>query len=98
MFIFPGLGFGSVLCRAERVTDGMISAAARALASCVSEEEKNEGRIYPRIDRIRDISAEVATKVIEQAFQEGVAQIERPDDIKALVKDSMYYPQYVEMH
>ena len=32
--LYYGLGFGSVLCRAERVTDGMISAAARALASC----------------------------------------------------------------
>ena len=29
-----GLGFGSVLCHAKKVTDGMISAAARALASC----------------------------------------------------------------
>lgn len=98
MFIFPGLGFGSVLCRATKVTDGMISAAARALASCVTEEEKSEGRIYPRINRIRDISAEVATKVIEQAFEEGVAQIERPEDIKAVIKASMYYPNYVEMH
>ena len=36
----------------------------------VTEEEKSEGRIYPRISRIRDISAEVATKVVEQAFKE----------------------------
>ena len=39
--LYYGLGFGSVLCRAERVTDGMISAAARALASCT--------RTFPRL-------------------------------------------------
>lgn len=29
MYIFPGLGFGAVIADATRVTDGMISAAAR---------------------------------------------------------------------
>ncbi len=34
-----------------KVTDGMIAAAARALANCVSEEEMAAGRVYPKLDR-----------------------------------------------
>jgi len=94
MFIFPGLGFGAVVCRATAVTDGMIGVAARSLSSQVTEEERAEGRIYPKLDRIRDISAFVASKVVEVAFEEGVAQIDRPVDILAAVKKAMFNPHY----
>lgn len=96
MYIFPGLGFGAVIADATRVTDGMISAAARyslpppsssinnylslhthdthtphrALAKCVTEEEIAAGRVYPKLDRIRAISATVAVAVVERAFEE----------------------------
>lgn len=97
MYIFPGLGFGAVIADATRVTDGMISAAARALARCVTEEEIAAGRVYPKLDRIRSISATVAAAVVERAFEEGVAQIERPDNLLAQIEGAMYYPDYLEL-
>jgi len=97
MYIFPGLGFGSVLCKASRVTDGMISAAATALANYVSPEEIHAGTIYPSLSKIRDISAIIAQAVVEQAFKEGVAQVERPEDLLAEIKGTMYQPQYLTM-
>lgn len=97
MYIFPGLGFGAVLADAQRVTDSMIIAAARALAHCVTEEEMEAGLVYPRLDRIRSISALVAKAVIEKAFEEGVAQVERPTDILEGVKAAMYYPEYLDL-
>jgi len=75
----------------------MISAAATALANYVSPEEIHAGTIYPSLSKIRDISAIIAQAVVEQAFKEGVAQVERPEDLLAEIKGTMYQPQYLTM-
>lgn len=48
----------------------MITAAAQALAEEVSDEGISAGNIYPPLEGIRDISARIATRVIETAFKE----------------------------
>ncbi len=35
LYIFPGLGFGAVIAKAKRVSDGMLHVAAKVLAGCV---------------------------------------------------------------
>lgn len=45
----------------------MIEGAALALADSLTEEEKAEDRVYPQLDRIRDISAQIAFRVIRAA-------------------------------
>ncbi|KAF9225871.1 hypothetical protein BS17DRAFT_794702 [Gyrodon lividus] len=67
MYIFPGLGLGSILCRASSVTDGMVEAAAIGLADSLSWDERALELIYPRIERIREISAHIAVRVIRTA-------------------------------
>jgi len=94
MYIFPALGFASFICKSKVVSDEMITIAATTLAKCVSTEEFNEGRLYPRLNRIRDISKEVATAVIEKAFEQNLAQIEKPQNIKEFVSSKMYQPSY----
>lgn len=94
MFIFPGVGLGATLCQSKKVTDGMFYAAAKALADRVTEEELALRTVYPDLRKIREISANIATKVCEMAFDEGLAQIERPDDIYSFVKSKMYEPDY----
>eukprot|EP00850_Spirogloea_muscicola_P005680 SM000026S08929 [mRNA] locus=s26:564450:569220:- [translate_table: standard] len=94
MFIFPGVGFGSVLCRAKMVTDGMFIAAAQALASCLSEEQLQQGQVFPHVSSVRDISMVVASAVIDRAFTEGVAGIPRPASIPQYVQQNMYSPDY----
>jgi malate dehydrogenase (oxaloacetate-decarboxylating) len=70
---FPGLFRGLLDCRASRVTEGMKIAAARAIASVVSDEELNESYIIPSVfnphvaDRVKDA-------VIAAAYDEGVAR------------------------
>jgi len=72
MFVFPGIGLGSLLARVTSVTDSMIEASAIALSESLTAEEHGEDLLYPRIARIRDISAQVALKVIRTAQKEGV--------------------------
>jgi malate dehydrogenase (oxaloacetate-decarboxylating) len=72
-FIFPGLGFGAVLAKAREVTDGMVTAAARALADYTAENHLASGLIYPPVVELREVAARVAARVIAQAIEDGVA-------------------------
>jgi malate dehydrogenase (oxaloacetate-decarboxylating)(NADP+) len=63
-YIFPGLGLGTVLCKARRVSDGMFLAAADALAAFVKEEDLAKGAVLPRLESIRAVSASVAMAVM----------------------------------
>ncbi|KAJ7629000.1 hypothetical protein FB45DRAFT_919738 [Roridomyces roridus] len=72
MYIFPGLGLGAILSRAGRVTDSMVEASALGLANSLSAAEEAAGLLYPRIERIREISAQVAMRVVRAAQEAGV--------------------------
>ena len=95
-YIFPGVGLGAVASEATRVTDDMFFAAAKALADLVTEDDLAEGRIYPSLGRIREVSAAIATAVADVAFQRGLTTMNRPADLAAHVKAQMYEPTYVE--
>ncbi|EFA83632.1 NADP-dependent malate dehydrogenase [Heterostelium album PN500] len=86
MYIFPGLGLGAFLCQSLRVTDEMINTAAKTLASNVDDAEVITGKIYPGLSKIREISVQIATNVIEKAFEQGIATIQRPENIEQFVR------------
>ncbi len=73
-FIFPGLGFGAILAEASEITDGMVLAASYALADYVGEKYLQLGLIYPPVEDMSIVSRRVATRVLQQAFDEGVAR------------------------
>jgi malate dehydrogenase (oxaloacetate-decarboxylating) len=96
-FIFPGLGFGSILAEVSEVTDGMVLAAAYALADYVREKHLASGLIYPPVDEMRQVSARVATRVIEQAFDDGVARTKKTtrEDAPKYVESHFWRPKYI---
>lgn len=94
MYIFPGVGLGAVVCGASKVTDRMFFAAARTLAQMVSEEELSAGTIYPDLGMIRQISLAIAAAVCREAWDQGLARYDEPDDIRRYVRDCMYHPEY----
>ncbi|KAG6814269.1 hypothetical protein H0H92_015384 [Tricholoma furcatifolium] len=67
MYIFPGVGMGTILSKARHVTDSMVEQASIALAQSLTQEEVNSDLVYPRLARIRDISARIALAVIRAA-------------------------------
>jgi malate dehydrogenase (oxaloacetate-decarboxylating)(NADP+) len=93
-YIFPGLGLGTVLCKARRVSDGMFLAAADALASFVTDEDLASGAVLPRLDSIRAVSVAVAAAVIRQAGEEGLTDAGLPVELEKYVEESMYQPEY----
>ena len=94
MFIFPGVGLGAVACGARKVTDSMFFIAAKTLAHMVTDSELGTGTVYPDLRKIRQISLSIATAVCRQAYREGLATYDEPDDIRSFVRDSMYHPDY----
>ena len=80
--IFPGLGLGVIVSRARRISDGMLAAAARALAD-LSDAAAPGAAILPPVTSMRTVSAAVATAVAQAAQAEGLAQTMMDDAAKA---------------
>lgn len=94
VYIFPGVGLGVVASGARHITDEMFLVAARTLARQVSYADLAQGRVYPPLPRIREVSAAIAVEVAEVAYKRGLAGKSRPDDVASAVKAMMYYPEY----
>lgn len=92
VLIFPGVGYGACLVKATWITDSMFAAAAQKLADYVPVDRIEQGDLYPELENLRDISLKVATAVAEDAFKEGVAGINRPEDLETFLKDRMWSP------
>ncbi|XP_010324689.1 NAD-dependent malic enzyme 62 kDa isoform, mitochondrial [Solanum lycopersicum] len=97
MFLFPGIGLGTLLSGSRIVSDGMLQAAAECLAAYMTEEEVLKGIIYPSISRIRDITKEVAAAVVKEAIEEDLAEGYREMDSRELRKlDEAQISEFVE--
>jgi len=89
--IFPGLGLGALLSRAGRITDHMITVAARAVAG-LTDTSTPGASLLPPIDDLRATSARVALAVAQAAAQDGVA--EQPGITAGAVDAAMWKPRY----
>jgi malate dehydrogenase (oxaloacetate-decarboxylating)(NADP+) len=94
VYIFPGVGLGAIACKAESLPDEMFLAAAKALAGVVTDADLQQGRVYPPLTKIREASAQIAIKVVETAYDLGLATRPKPYDIEKYVRSFMYYPEY----
>ncbi|MEO0324662.1 MAG: NAD-dependent malic enzyme [Myxococcota bacterium] len=98
-FVFPGIGMGAILSEASKITDGMVSAAAYALAEYTAEKYLREGRIYPPIADLAEASKRVTYAVIQQAREDGVARREDiptgGEELRAWVEQHVWKPRYL---
>jgi malate dehydrogenase (oxaloacetate-decarboxylating)(NADP+) len=97
MYVFPGIGLGTILSKAVQVTSNMIYASGEALPTMITEEEKEKALLYPNITRIRDVSARVALKVIRAAQKDNVDRLHHLRDmddekLEDWIKEKMYDP------
>ncbi|MET9295297.1 NAD-dependent malic enzyme [Streptomyces sp. NPDC003077] len=90
--VYPGLGLGALVARAERMTTGMLLAAAEAVAGQV-ETGTPGAPLLPPVENLRASSATVAVAVVRAAVADGVAAT-TPDDPVQAVQDAMWQPEY----
>jgi malate dehydrogenase (oxaloacetate-decarboxylating)(NADP+) len=94
VYIFPGVGLGVVCTGARRVTDSMFIQAARTLASLIREHELAEGRVYPSLNRIHEVSLAIAVAVAEEVFAKNLNRLPRPADLPGYIRSQMFKPEY----
>ncbi len=73
---FPGIFRGALDCRASVINEEMQLAAARAIQSIITDEERSVDYIIPSVFDKR-VAPAVAKAVIEAAYETGVAKRER---------------------
>ncbi|KAG2500529.1 hypothetical protein HYH03_001306 [Edaphochlamys debaryana] len=72
-FVFPGIGAGCVASGAGAVSEGMLLAAARAVAALASSEDLAAECVLPRVGRLGECRERVAAEVTRAALAEGAA-------------------------
>ncbi|MFF3514694.1 NAD-dependent malic enzyme [Streptomyces sp. NPDC002573] len=92
--LYPGLGLGTIVSGASRVTAGMLLAAAQAVADQVDVSMPGAS-LLPPVENLRQSSAITATAVVGAAVNEGVAS-HKPDDPGRAVRDAMWEPVYAD--
>jgi malate dehydrogenase (oxaloacetate-decarboxylating) len=90
--LYPGLGLGVVVAGADRLTAGMLLAAAEAVAGQVDARAPG-APLLPPVENLRASSATVAVAVVRAAMADKVAT-RHPDDVVQAVQDAMWQPEY----
>ena len=68
--------------------------AAQASADQVSQEQRDQGMLFPSQADILEVEVAIATRVAEFIFDNGLATTERPTDIRTWIEGQLYNPQY----
>ena len=90
--LYPGLGLGTIVSGASKVTDGMLLAAAEAVAGQVDVSAPGAS-LLPAVENLRASSATTAVAVVAAAIADGVAT-SKPDNAVQAVQDAMWQPAY----
>jgi malate dehydrogenase (oxaloacetate-decarboxylating) len=89
--VYPGIGLGTIVSRSAHVTDGMLLAAAEAIAGLVDVSRPGAG-LLPDVGNLRASSATVAVAVANQAAKDSVA--DPLDDPVETVHEAMWHAVY----
>jgi malate dehydrogenase (oxaloacetate-decarboxylating)(NADP+) len=96
VYIFPGVGLGLSNCLSKIVTERMFYEAAKVVSSMVTEEELNNGTVYPSFLRIKEVSVQIAKAVIKVGIEEGLVSGHFLTNMEENIRASMYAPEYKE--
>ncbi|EIW87295.1 hypothetical protein CONPUDRAFT_87139 [Coniophora puteana RWD-64-598 SS2] len=95
--IYPGLGYGALLCKSRRMTDKMIIAGAQRLASLAPALKDPDDALLPDFDVAPHVNFEIAVAVAEQAFDEGIADVSwGKEETRKKAEEGLWRPVYEE--
>ncbi|XP_061876343.1 NADP-dependent malic enzyme, mitochondrial isoform X2 [Colius striatus] len=94
-YVFPGVALGVIACGVRHISDEIFLITAESIAAEVTEQNLAEGRLYPPLDSIREVSLKIAVKIVDWAYKHGLASwYPEPADKEAFVKRLVYSPDY----
>uniref|UniRef100_A0AAX7SKK2 Malic enzyme n=1 Tax=Astatotilapia calliptera TaxID=8154 RepID=A0AAX7SKK2_ASTCA len=94
-YIFPGVGLAVILSGVRHISDTVFLEAAKTLAEQLTDKELAEGRLYPPLSNIREVSIQMAVKVVEYLYAKGMAfHYPEPVDKDAFVRATVWKTDY----
>ncbi|QFY41209.1 NAD-dependent malic enzyme [Candidatus Methylospira mobilis] len=94
VFIFPAVGLALAACKATRVTDAMLIAAAEALGRCSPALRDASESLLPHLENARRVAARVALAVALQAVSDGVAPAANEEQLRQRIAGAQWLPAY----
>lgn len=94
-YIFPGMALGAIAAGLHHVTDRMFLKASQMLAGMVSEVHLEEGRLYPPLNTVREVSTKLAARIVTYAYEKGLATTyPEPANKEEFVREHQYLIDY----
>ena len=106
VFVFPGVGQGTLASGAREVLPSFFTAGAKAVAEHVSQEDLDVGILMPSIEVLQEVSVSVAHAVGLAAIREGVSgrcafskfqHKDDPDRLRTLIENMRWKPEYLPL-
>ncbi len=96
VYVFPGLGLGTVAVGATEVSDRMLMAAASAVTDASVDVSPNDG-ILPPIDDVSFVSTRIAAAVAHAAVEDGLANEMSTAEIDRRIAAHHWSPVYPDV-
>jgi len=93
-YIFPGVGLGVLAVRAQRVSDDMFAAAAKALAGVSPAVRDPRENLLPPVHALCSVAVTIAAAVARQARTEGLCETFDDSALDGLIARKMWEPVY----
>lgn len=95
LYIFPGVGLGALISGTPEVTDAMFMAGSKALSGMLTEAELESRQLLPSLEKIRELSAQVALAVAIEARDSGLCAKRSDDELLKEIQKAMWQPKYL---
>uniref|UniRef100_A0A8C3V9H6 Malic enzyme n=1 Tax=Catharus ustulatus TaxID=91951 RepID=A0A8C3V9H6_CATUS len=92
-YVFPGVALGVISCGMRHIDEDVFLTTAEVIAQQVTDENLQEGRLYPPLVTIQDVSLKIAVRV--KAYRNNTASTyPQPKDLEAFIRSQVYSTDY----
>uniref|UniRef100_A0A8C2GWH5 Malic enzyme n=1 Tax=Cyprinus carpio TaxID=7962 RepID=A0A8C2GWH5_CYPCA len=93
-YVFPGVALGVIACGVRHISDDIFLTTAEAISDMVTEENLAEGRLYPPLKTIREVSFKIARMITTRKDKEAfvLSQVYN-SDYDSFTLDSYSWPK-----
>ncbi|XP_075001498.1 NADP-dependent malic enzyme [Calonectris borealis] len=94
-YVFPGVALGVISCGLKHIGEDVFLTTAEVIAQQVSDENLQEGRLYPPLVTIQHVSLKIAVRIAEEAYRNNTASTyPQPKDLEAFIRSQVYSTDY----
>uniref|UniRef100_A0A1B0D0U5 Malic enzyme n=1 Tax=Phlebotomus papatasi TaxID=29031 RepID=A0A1B0D0U5_PHLPP len=94
-YIFPGIALGVISAGCLTIPEDIFLISAKCLADLVRPEDYDVGNVYPPLENILECSLKIAARIMEYAYDKGLAQFQpKPENFDEFLKSQIYHLEH----